>query len=157
MLPYQLIVPSGSRSRGRALKNEKLIKCLWCGEVQKAKKGIENDFYQSHGKLHSGYDGFIPMCKECLENAYDNLASELAVAVEKTGVDVEKYYVEKRIIERICMINGIYYNDSLFEAALKQGSSHTMCSAYMKIVNLLQSLVGLISRSLQRLVFYQAK
>lgn len=35
-------------------------------------------------------------------------------------------------------MNDIYYNDSLFEAALKHSSNNTMLSAYMKINNLIQ-------------------
>ena len=129
------------KRRGRPRKNEKLMKCLCCGEdkrADEAKKGIENDFYKSHSKIHLGCNGFIPICKDCLENIYDNLESELTAAIKKAGVDVEEYYVEKKVIERICFMNDIYYNDSLFEAALKHSSNNTMLSAYMKINNLIQ-------------------
>ncbi len=129
------------KRRGRPRKNENLMKCLCCGENKKAdklKKGIENDFYKSHSTIHSGCNGFIPICKNCLENFYDNLESELSAAIKKEGIDVAEYYIEKNVIQRICMINDIYYNDSLFEAALKHSSNNTMVSAYMKIANLIQ-------------------
>lgn len=129
------------KRRGRPRKKEKLMKCIYCGEdkrADEAKKGIENDFYKSHSKIHLGCNGFIPICKDCLENIYDNLESELTAAIKKAGVDVEEYYVEKKVIERICFMNDIYYNDSLFEAALKHSSNNTMLSAYMKINNLIQ-------------------
>lgn len=129
------------KRRGRPRKNEKILKCLYCGEdkrADEAKKGIENGFYKSHSKIHVGCNGFIPICKDCLENIYDNLESELTAAIKKAGVDVEEYYVEKKVIERICLMNDIYYNDSLFEAALKHSSNNTMLSAYMKINNLIQ-------------------
>lgn len=58
--------------------------------------------------------------------------------LKKTGIEVVEYFSEKKIIERICMMNDIYYNDSLFEAALKHSSNNTMLSAYMKIANLIQ-------------------
>lgn len=130
-----------SKQKGRPRKNEKLMKCLYCGEDKRAdesKKGIENDFYKSHSKIHSGCNGFISICKDCLENLYDNLESELVAAIKKAGIEVAEYYIEKKVIERICMMNDIYYNDSLFEAALKHSSNNTMVSAYMKIVNLIQ-------------------
>ncbi len=130
------------KRKGRQRKNEKLLRCICCGEdkrADEAKKGIENDFYKSHSKIHSGCNGFIPICKDCLENIYANLESELAAAIKKVGIEVEEYYIEKKAIERICMMNDIYYNDSLFEAALKHSSNNTMLSAYMKINNLIQN------------------
>ena len=129
------------KRRGRPRKKEKLMKCICCGgdkRADEAKKGIENDFYKSHSKIHSGCNGFIPMCKDCLESIYDNLESELTAAIKKAGIEVAEYYIEKKVIERICLMNDIYYNDSLFEAALKHSSNNTMLSAYMKVVNLIQ-------------------
>lgn len=129
------------KQKGRPRKKEKLMKCLCCGEDKRAdesKKGIENDFYKSHSKLHSGCNGFIPICKDCMENLYDNLEFELSAAIKKAGIEVAEYYIEKKVIERICLMNDIYYNDSLFEAALKHSSNNTMLSAYMKVANLIQ-------------------
>ena len=129
------------KRRGRPRKNEKLMKCLCCGEdkrADEAKKGIENDFYKSHSKIHLGCNSFMPICKDCLEHIYANLESELSAAIKKAGIEVAEYYIEKKVIERICLMNDIYYNDSLFEAALKHSSNNTMLSAYMKVVNLIQ-------------------
>lgn len=129
------------KRRGRPRKKERLMKCICCGEdkrADEAKKGIENDFYKSHSKIHLGCNGFIPICKDCLENIYDNLESELTAAIKKAGIDVAEYYTERKVIERICLMNDIYYNDSLFDAALKHSSNNTMVSAYMKIANLIQ-------------------
>ncbi|MCI9428437.1 MAG: hypothetical protein HFI81_11985 [Eubacterium sp.] len=50
--------------------------------------------------------------------------------------------IEKLAIRRLCMMNNIYYNDSLFDAALKQiekFSTLDIIAAYMKIANLKQS------------------
>ena len=66
------------------------------------------------------------------------MESELSAAIKKAGIEVAEYYIEKKVIERICLMNDIYYNDSLFEAALKHSSNNTMLSAYMKVVNLIQ-------------------
>lgn len=129
------------KRRGRPRKNEKLMKCLCCGGDKRAdetKKGIENDFYKSRSKIHLGCNGFIPICKDCLENLYDNLESELTAAIKKAGIEVAEYYIERKVIERLCMMNEIYYSDSLFDAALKHSSNNTMVSAYMKIANLIQ-------------------
>ena len=66
-----------------------------------------------------GCNGFIPICKDCLENIYDTLESEFTADIKKAGIEVAEYYIQKKTIKRLCMMNDIYYNDSLFEAALK--------------------------------------
>ncbi len=123
-----------------------VLKCICCGENKRAddaKKGIENDFYKSHSKIHSGYNGFIPICKNCLENLYNEYFEKYEKEIEESeDVDVgsfEDYYIEKKVVKRLCMMNDIYYDDSLFESALKYSNKNTMFSAYMKITNLIQN------------------
>ena len=52
-------------------------------------------------------------------------------------IELEEYYIEKKTIKRICMMNDIYYSDKVFENALKS-NTNTMLAAYMKTVNLIQ-------------------
>lgn len=131
------------KRRGRPKKDVSAIntkKCLCCGKEKRvSEKGIESEFYKSHSRIHKGNDFFLPFCKECLEIQYFNIEFELQEAVKKAGIDVAEYYIKKRAVERICMMNDIYYDDSLFESALKHGCNNTMLSAYMKIVNLVQN------------------
>lgn len=119
------------------------LKCICCGEIKRASdenKGIENDFYKSHSKIHSGCNGFIPICKDCLENLYNKYLKEYEKEIEESEEKdtFEEYYVEKKTIKRLCMMNDIYYKDSLFESALKHSNKNTMFSAFMKINNLIQ-------------------
>lgn len=131
------------KRRGRPKKDVAAIntkKCLCCGKEKKvSEKGIESEFYKSHSRIHKGNDFFLPFCKECLEIQYYNIEFELQEAVKKAEIDAPEYYIKKRAVERICMMNDIYYNDSLFESALKHSSNNTILSAYMKIVNLIQN------------------
>lgn len=123
-----------------------VLKCICCGEEKRASdenRSTENDFYKSHSKIHSGCNGFIPICKDCLENLYNEYFEKYEKEIEESeDIDadsLEDYYVEKKVIKRLCMINNIYYDDSLFESALKHSNKNTMFSAYMKIVNLIQN------------------
>ncbi len=119
------------------------LKCICCGGTKRASdenRGIENDFYKSRSKIHLGCNGFIPICKDCLENLYNEYLEKYEKEVEESENEsaFEEYYAEKKTIKRLCMMNDIYYNDSLFEAALKHSNKNTMVSAYMKIANLIQ-------------------
>jgi len=122
-----------------------ILKCTCCGEKKRASdenKGAENDFYKSRSKLHLGYNSFIPICKNCLENLYNEYLKKYERKIEESedenANDLESYYVEKKVIKRLCMMNDIYYDDGLFDAALKHSGNNTMFSAYMKVANLIQ-------------------
>ena len=119
------------------------LKCICCGEIKRASdenKGIENDFYKSHSKIHLGYNSFIPICKDCLENLYNEYLKKYEKEIEELEEKdaFEEYYAEKKTIKRLCMMNDIYYKDSLFESALNHSNKNTMFSAFMKINNLIQ-------------------
>lgn len=123
-----------------------VLKCICCGEEKRASdenRSTENDFYKSHSKIHSGCNMFIPICKDCLESFYNEYFEKYEKEIEESeDIDadsLEDYYVEKKVIKRLCMMNDIYYDDSLFESALKHSNKNTMFSAYMKIVNLIQN------------------
>lgn len=130
---------------GRPKKNVDLnltfkLKCTCCGEEKNASdKGVESDFYKSHSKIHSGYNYFIPLCKNCWEKIYNEYSEKYLKEVEesKFGIELEEYYIEKKAIKRICMMHDIYYSDSVFDSAIK-ANNNTLISAYMKTVNLIQ-------------------
>ena len=120
------------------------LKCMCCGEDKLAsEKGIESNFYKSNSQIHVGYNCFIPLCKDCLEKMYNKYSEIYSKEIEKKNmeldyeIELEEYYIEKKTIKRICMMNDIYYSDKVFENALKS-NTNTMLAAYMKTVNLIQ-------------------
>lgn len=135
--------PKGSKNKIKKQSDKKAQKissveqrkslCYCCGKQM----SICN-FYRSHSEVHAGNEYLLPTCKKCLERLYRKLKSEYTKEIKKVRLDVDEFYIEKKVIKRLCMMNDIYYDDSLFKAALKQSSSHTMLSAYMKIANLIQ-------------------
>lgn len=134
------------RARGRPKKEvdpASALKCIYCGIEKTAdasEKNMKNDFYQSRSKLHFGYDKFIPICKSCLDTLYKEYLKKYTQEIEESEnkTTLEEYYIEKKAVKRLCMINDIYYSDNLFEAALKHSSNNTMFSSYMKVANLSQ-------------------
>lgn len=126
-----------SKNRNTIQKNiimeQKKYLCLSCGKEKNS-----DNFYRSHSKIHAGNDYLLPMCKTCLEKLYHELETKYTKEIEESEHIDDENFIDKKIIKRLCMMNDIYYKDSLFESALKHSSSHTMLSAYMKIVNLLQ-------------------
>ena len=117
-------------------------KCLHCGMELEYK-----NFYQLHNfsNIYSGNDNYIPICKDCLKILYEQFKIQYANQFFVLGMKPEKLKeneIEKLAIRRLCMMNNIYYNDSLFDAALKQiekFSTLDIIAAYMKIANLKQS------------------
>lgn len=111
--------------------------CPCCGKETKL-----GDLWKSHSKIHEGYGFYIPICKSCLEQLYDEYADKYIKEAEEAGIDIEEReyenYIEKKTIKRLCMMNDIYYSDKLFDSALKNSNKNTMFSSYMKIVNLIQ-------------------
>lgn len=117
-------------------------RCLHCGMELEYK-----NFYQLHNSsnIYSGNDNYIPICKDCLKILYEQFKIQYANQLFVLGMKPEKLKeneIEKLAIRRLCMMNNIYYNDSLFDAALKQiekFSTLDIIAAYMKIANLKQS------------------
>ena len=114
-----------------------ILKCICCGEEKRASekyKSVDSNFYKYHSKIHSGYNLFIPICKDCLENIYDEYIDKYKKEFEELEDDeeLEEHYFEKKTIKRLCMMNDIYYDDGVFDASLKYSDKHTMFSAYIK-------------------------
>ena len=117
-------------------------RCLHCGMELEYK-----NFYQLHNSsnIYMGNDNYMPICKDCLKILYKQFKIQYANQFSVLGMkpeELEENEIEKLVIRRLSLIFDVYYNDSLFDAALKQIEKFLtldMVSAYMKIVNLKQS------------------
>jgi hypothetical protein len=87
-----------------AKKNKTVYKCTSCGTVFPAQQGY---FLKSSSSLFECNDGYVPICKTCLENYY---TKTLLPAFEND---------EHRAIEAMCGICDWYYSDSVFDMAKK--------------------------------------
>ena len=100
------------------------------------KKFIITFFLKSFTKELNCFLGYFFNCLDTLYKEYlKKYTQEIEESENKTTL--EEYYIEKKAVKRLCMLNDIYYSDSLFEAALKHSSNNTMFSSYMKVANIL--------------------
>lgn len=117
-------------------------KCLHCGHEL-----TDKHFYKLHNNsnIYSGNDNYIPVCKDCMKILYEQYRIQYMNQFSVLGTDSEQseeHEMDKLAIRRLCMIFDVYYNDRLFDAALKQIEKFPILdivSAYMKIANLKQS------------------
>ncbi|EGT4117279.1 hypothetical protein C4071_00380 [Clostridioides difficile] len=78
------------------------IKCSCCGE----EKSAARDFYSSSSKLHKSLSTF-PMCKNCVEELYDEL--------------VYKYAGDKKIAaKRLFVMLDVYYDEDLYNTCINK-------------------------------------
>ena len=112
-----------------------LITCPCCGQLVS-----RNNLFKSRSKFFGGNDFFIPTCKDCLEDLYHEYMDKYSLEAIADGIDLKtnEYYVEKKVIKRLCMMNDIYYSDSIFNASLKHASKNTMLYSYVRVENLNQ-------------------
>ncbi|MCI9127413.1 MAG: hypothetical protein HFG28_09475 [Eubacterium sp.] len=125
---------SKRKNRQNIPKDSGLKVCSYCS----GEKG-KNHFYKSNSRFHIFNDGFILICKECLERIYDTLVSEFKECIRKRMIlPNDEFFVERKAIEYVCGVTDIFYSDEVFNAALKHSSNNGMIASYMKISNLTQ-------------------
>lgn len=103
------------------------LHCLKCNDEFDSK-----EFYDSDSELHESI-GKIPYCRTCLDKFYQNYL--------KKYEELEYLNPERKAIERICMALDIYYNDKIFDSAVKlseQKREATLFALYLKQVKLYQ-------------------
>lgn len=107
------------------------LHCMCCNKELNAKEFYDSDskFYQATGK--------VPYCKDCLEKFYQDYLKQYT-AMGYLNPD-------RKVIERICMLLDLYYNDKIFDSAVSglakeiaDGKDSTMVSMYFRRVKLYQ-------------------
>lgn len=76
-----------------------------------------DEFYVCHSDLYKNNDYYLPVCKQCIEELYENLLRQLG--------DHRKAY------RRICQLYDIYYCDDIADAAKTFGTPHKFVLAYI--------------------------
>jgi len=94
--------------------------CTCCGSkyTQKA-----SNFFKSYSPLFASNDGYLPVCKECVEKYYENLVSFF------NGN-------EERAIERLCQLFDWYYRPDASEVSI--GMKSTRVESYLATIVLKQ-------------------
>ncbi len=105
--------------------NQKYV-CTCCG---KSWNGREKYFGKSKSPLFRGNDGFVPICKMCVDRYFITLVDFFSGNEEKA-------------IDRFCQIFDWYYDEIAVEATKKTPLNRTRISAYPSKLNLAQSQTG---------------
>jgi hypothetical protein len=103
------------------------LHCLRCNETYDS-----SEFYASDSELHQSI-GKIPYCRKCLDEMYCNYL--------KKYKDLQCVDTDRKATERLCMALDIYYNDKVFDSAVKRSESNqeaTLFALYLAQVKLYQ-------------------
>ena len=103
------------------------LHCLCCNNSCDS-----NDFYDSDSELYAAI-GKVPYCRKCINEFYQSYLEEY----EK----LEYQNPDRKAVERICMALDLYYNDKVFDSAVKdfqKRSDGTFIASYFKQVKLYQ-------------------
>ena len=98
--------------------------CTACGHEYSKQK---SNFLISHSPLYVGNNGYLPVCKKCIDAYYYNLVEVFSGNEEKA-------------MRRICEIADWYYLDELFAATRKISADRSRVSAYPSKANINQGV-----------------
>lgn len=107
-------MPSGNKplEESSPIVNTKKIICLYCGNEIHV-----SNLYKATSQMFKA-TGRIPYCKECINEIYQKYVSKYNNA---------KYVSpEKKAIERMCMMLGLYFNDKIFDNVVKISEDKNM-------------------------------
>ena len=115
----------------KPLSSQETIRCLRCNNEYPINS---KELYKSSSQLYRSI-GKIPYCDKCLTELYDEYV------LEYTALECEN--PDRKAMERICMITNKYYNDKMFDSAMKDRekdsyNKHSFIWLYMKQTNMYQ-------------------
>lgn len=88
----------------KGIKSETRHYCSMCGEAYPT---LDRNFPKVNSSFWAGRDGYLPLCKKCLEKIFDHY-------FDAYGGD------QLKTIRRVCMLTDLYYSDSAVNA-IKDG------------------------------------
>lgn len=126
------------KSKEKAATSQKL-RCIRCGEYKTASiKSANSSYYRNNSPVYKGNFGYIPICKDCLRDMYDEYKEKYDLEIKSDITIKDKFYSEKKAVRRLCSIIGIYYSDECFELSTSQSSNMNGFTAYMRTTNLIK-------------------
>lgn len=97
-----------------AVEDKTGFNCVCCGKQYKVQK---TNFPHTLSPLYAGNDGYLPICKRCVDRYYDQLVD---------------YYTgnEEKAMDRIAQIADWYYADDIFATTRKISADRSRVGAY---------------------------
>ena len=93
--------------------------CTMCG---KKYTKLTGNFYRSQSPIHVGNDGFIPVCRSCVEELFELYTNELGSEMEAT--------------KRLCQKFDWYFSKRIYDATEKSSASFSRMSSYVSKMSL---------------------
>lgn len=110
-------------------KNTKIeIKCNRCGQIKSSR-----NFYQNISTMYAATEGHIPICRDCLIEIYEVYYKKY----DRPNI-VKKQNVEKKALDRMCMMFNIYYSDKIYNSVVTKFGQGNIVTGYFKILQLHQ-------------------
>ena len=107
-----------AKTKNTAKITKKTIMCCKCGTNT---DGYEKLFPKTNSGLYAGYEGYLPICKTCLNKLYSEF------------LDIYKDHFV--VLRRICQLFDIYYNENLAKSLLNS-DIRTIPTRYISKCNL---------------------
>lgn len=98
------------------ISSDKVV-CTKCGMGHSRRKG---NFPVSYALLHKGI-GFIPVCKECIDNMYNGYLSQCNNA--------------KDAVRQVCRKLDLYWNEKLYDVVSRTNTTRSMMTQYIAKTN----------------------
>lgn len=107
-----------AKTKNTAKITKKTIMCCKCGTIT---DGYEKLFPKTNSGLYAGCEGYLPICKTCLNKLYSEF------------LDIYKDHFV--VLRRICQLFDIYYNENLAKSLLNS-DIRTIPTRYISKCNL---------------------
>lgn len=91
-----------------------------CGRCGTAYGNRKQAFPTSYADLYKG-NGYIPICRKCVDDIYKKYLAECKD--------------QRAAVKQVCRKLDLYFNDSLYDSAVKKSASGSLISKYMQSLN----------------------
>ena len=113
-------------------RKTKSMTCGICGFTTPSSEA-DRKFWISNNKIYGAYNGYIPVCKSCLEGLYIEYLSKYN--------KLNYLEPEKEVTKRLCMMYNFYYSDKVFDSVMRSnGNKDCFITAYLRRITKYQYL-----------------
>lgn len=124
-MPKMSKIRSPSSTPKKEPKTEKMYACVRCGREYKTQP---NHFTPAQSAIYSANNGFLPVCRQCVNELFEHYRSVLQDEAEA--------------IRRVCMKFDIYWSREIYDSIPKENTSNSRISAYIRRCNLIHMGAG---------------
>lgn len=119
-MPKQSKISKPSKpGAARPIEEPSMHQCVRCGRTFSVRR---RNFPASQSSLYHGNGGFLPVCRNCVDEVFDHYRDVLGD--------------EKAAMRRVCMKFDIYWNEKVYDSVSKANTSNSRVMSYISKSNL---------------------